>query len=41
MKLKEQERPISRKLFNESSREKIFTIKTAEVVFFKPPTEGK
>jgi hypothetical protein len=41
LKLKEPVRPISRRLFNESPRENIFAIKTAEAKFFKPPTKGK
>jgi hypothetical protein len=41
LKLKEPKTPISRRLFNESLGENIFTIKTVGAEFFKPPTEGK
>jgi hypothetical protein len=41
LKLKEPETPISMRLFNESPRENIFTIKTTGAEFFKPLTEGK
>jgi hypothetical protein len=40
LKLKEPETLISWRLFNESPRENIFTIKTVRAEFFKPPIEG-